>query len=104
MILCRTHSTGLGAWATAKNRSSACPRDGLKGLRSRAERGASRSVCLRHEGTPRLEAQPFRTAVRWVDIFGLELLVLFFPREKYKEIDCQNVSNPSEIPFGIIID
>lgn len=36
----RTHLTGLGAWAEAKNRSSASLKAKLSGMRLRAGRGA----------------------------------------------------------------
>ena len=85
----KTLRPGQGAQAEAKNRSSGRPKDGLKGLSLRAGRGVQRSVCLRNEGTPRLEGQPFRTAVRWADIFGLELLHRFsFKRKAVNKKGC----------------
>ena len=80
--LSRKNRHGMGAGATAQNRGSARPKAGLSGLRLRAGRGVQRSVCLRNEGTPRLEAHPLREAVRWADVLGLDFLVTFGSSQK----------------------
>ena len=48
----------------------------------RAGRDALAERLPSDEGTPRLEGQPFRTAVRWADIFGLELFGSFWFKPK----------------------
>jgi hypothetical protein len=55
----------------------------------RVGRGALAERLPSDEGFPHLEGQPFRTAVRWADIFGLELLHRFsFKRKAVNKKGC----------------
>ena len=73
----RKNLHGLGAWAEAKNRSSACLKAELSRMRLTAGRGVQRSVCLRNEGTPCLEDHLLREAVGRPLFLALIFCLLF---------------------------
>ena len=77
----------VGRAGKAKNRSSASPKDRLSGLRLTAGREAIAERLPSDEGTPRFEAHTLRMAVRWADVFGQSLLLLFCRKERNRAPD-----------------